>query len=198
MRVNFGRREEMHLLAKQHSKTLKRCLKIRLINTICTLKHGSLLNIFLSLFFILFLFTEYIFMHVYAQVYEFTQAVLKLFIFFLHSPFRNRDEAEKHSCKNNKAVRSLARQIKSYFQMWNDRQTDPRNLRWPSGTGLRHRGTLLCSETDEYSLFSGGSRPSSFRETLSVPQINTSFGFLRRYFFVCGHGPEKDVRGAWN
>lgn len=135
-------------------------------------------------------------MHVYAQVYEFTQAVLKLFIFFLHSPFRNKDEAEKHSCKNNKAVRSLARQIKSYFQMWNDRQTDSRNLRWPSGTGLRHRGTLLCSETDEYSLLSGGSRPSSFRETLSVPQINTSFGFFAKILFCLWPRAWKGCEGS--
>ncbi len=101
---------------------------------------------------------------------------------FLHTPFRNKDEAEKYSCKNNKAVRSLARQIKSYFQMRNDRQTDLCNLLWHFTT-IRNRRTFLCSETDERSLSSGGLFPSGFRETLSIPQINTSFGFLQSNFF---------------
>lgn len=164
--VYFGCREEMHLLVKQHSKNTE----------IIWLDKYNLHSETQEL--IKYIFVNRIhFMHVYAEVNEMNSPLStpKMVILSLHTRFQDKEKADMHSCKNNKAVKSLATQIKSYFQMRNDHQT-------ASGTGFRHRRTLLCSETHERSLSSRGPFPSSFSQTLGVPQIRTSFGFCKVTF----------------
>ncbi len=132
-------------------KHWKHALKSDLINKICTLKHGSILNIYIYI--CLFLFTEYILC---ISMHRFMNLLLsspKIVHLFLHTPFARKTRQKSTAAKTIKQSGVSQDRYKAIFKCkMTVRQIFVTSfaISPPSGTGFRHR------------------RPSSIQRQMSV------------------------------